>query len=168
MEEALLAAAESSHCVLATGGPSVGDDVPVVLRERGELLVHGVALRPGGPAGFGRLLGTPVFLLPGNPVACLCAYDFFAGRAIRTMAGLYPGWPHTVVRLPLGGRIVSAPGRTDYVHVRIEEGKVVPLAGRGASILSSPVRAHGFVIVPKDAAGCAEGEVVSVHLYSGA
>jgi molybdopterin molybdotransferase len=69
------------------------------------------------------------------------------------------------VRMPLKRKIASAIGRTDYVRVRIEENQVVPLAIRGASILTSTTRAHGFVIVPKDLEGYPEGEAVTVRLY---
>ncbi|MHC4931881.1 MAG: molybdopterin molybdotransferase MoeA [Planctomycetota bacterium] len=167
LREALQVSAEQADCILVSGGSSVGegDHAPSLLREVGELPVHGVAMRPSSPAGVGFLHETPVFLLPGNPVSCLCAYDFFAGRAIRRMAGLKAGWPHTVLRMPLKRKIASALGRTDYVRVRIEESRVVPLAIRGASILSSTTRAHGFVIVEKDDEGHAEGTPVSVHLY---
>ena len=167
LREALRVSAAGADCVLVIGGSSVGaeDHAPLLLREMGELPVHGVAMRPSSPAGVGFLDGKPVFLLPGNPVSCLCAYDFFAGRAIRIMGGRHPDWPHTMVRMPLARKIASAIGRTDYVRVRIEEERVVPLAIRGAAILSSTTRAHGFVIVPRDVEGHAEGESVGVRLY---
>ena len=122
-------------------------------------------MRPASPAGIGFLDKTAVFLLPGNPVSALCAYDFFAGRAIRRRAGLHPDFPHVRVRMPLARKISSVLGRTDYARVRIEEGKVVPIAIRGASILSSTTRAHGFVIVPKDREGLGEGADADVYLY---
>lgn len=46
------------------------------------------------PAGMGQFNQQLVFLLPGNPVSCLCAYDFFAGRAIRGMGGRMKDWPY--------------------------------------------------------------------------
>jgi len=167
LREALRVAVEQADCVLLSGGSSVGreDHAPGLVREEGELAVHGVAMRPSSPAGVGFVRERCVFLLPGNPVSCLCAYDFFAGRAVRRLAGRHPGWPHTVVRMPLKRKIVSALGRTDYVRVRIESSRVVPLAIRGASILTSTTRAHGFVIVPRDAEGYAEGTPVDVRLY---
>lgn len=167
LKEALEVCAQQTDVVLVSGGSSVGveDHAPVLLHELGELPVHGVALRPASPAGIGFLEQTPVFLLPGNPVSCLCAYDFFAGRAVRIRAGLHPNWPHVRVRMPLARKISSVLGRTDYARVRIEEGEVVPLAIRGASILSSTTRAHGFVLIPRDAEGFAEGEAVEVLLY---
>jgi molybdopterin molybdotransferase len=167
MGEAFVAAFHQADCVLVSGGSSVGerDHAPLLVRQAGELPIHGVAMRPSSPAGVGFVKNKPVFLLPGNPVSCLCAYDFFAGRAIRRFSGLKPGFPHTVVRMPLKRKIASALGRTDYVRVRIENSEVVPLAIRGASILSSTTRAHGFVIVKANDEGYAEGTPVSVHLY---
>jgi molybdopterin molybdotransferase len=69
------------------------------------------------------------------------------------------------VKLPLARKISSALGRTDYVRVAIEDGQVVPLATSGASILSSTVRADGFVIVPRDTEGFPEWAEVEVRLY---
>jgi molybdopterin molybdotransferase len=164
---ALEAAVADADAVLLSGGSSVGveDHGPTLVKELGELPVHGIAMRPSSPAGVGFIAEKPVFLLPGNPVSCLCAYDFFAGRAVRLLAGRPPGWPHVVVQMPLQRKIASALGRTDYVRVRIENRQVVPLAIRGASILSSTTRAHGFVIVEQGAEGYAEGTPVAVRLY---
>jgi molybdopterin molybdotransferase len=153
--------------VLISGGSSVGaeDHAPLVVAEHGELLVHGVAMRPSSPAGVGRLGGRLVFLLPGNPVSCLCAYDFFGGPAIRLLGGRSPDWPHRQVRAPLARKISSAVGRVDYVRVRVTPAGVEPLAISGASILSSTIRADGFVIVGRDSEGHAPGEEVLVYLY---
>jgi molybdopterin molybdotransferase len=106
-----------------------------------------------------------VFLLPGNPVSCLCAYEFFAGPTIRALGGRSRAWPHRRVRLPLARKISSQIGRVDYVRVAIDAGRVTPLATSGASILSSTVRAAGCVIVPRGREGMAEGEEVEVLLY---
>ena len=67
------------------GGTSVGreDYVPKVVGELGELLVHGVAMRPASPTGIGRIGAAKVFLLPGNPVSCLAAYDLLVSPALR-------------------------------------------------------------------------------------
>jgi molybdopterin molybdotransferase len=153
--------------VLLSGGSSVGaeDHAPMILAEEGSLDLHGLAMRPSSPAGLGRIGGTLVFLLPGNPVSCLCAYDFFAGRAIRKRGGRNPDWPHRSVRLPLSRKLVSAVGRLDYCRVMVDASQVEPIALSGASILSSTTRATGFVIVPEDLEGHAPGEIVTVYLY---
>jgi molybdopterin molybdotransferase len=84
IRERLLRACSEADVVLVSGGSSVGqeDYAPRVVAELGELAVHGVAMRPSSPTGFGWVRGRPVVLLPGNPVSCLAAYDFFAGPLI--------------------------------------------------------------------------------------
>jgi molybdopterin molybdotransferase len=165
IEAALLQA--GGDAILVSGGSSVGqeDHAPRVLAEQGELSVHGMALRPASPAGIGFLRGRPVFLLPGNPVSCLCAYDFFAGAAIRRLGGRSMEWPYRSRYLRLARKIVSAVGRVDYVRVQILDGKVEPMAISGASILSSTTRADGFVIVARDSEGFAAGEEIEVFFY---
>lgn len=159
---------------LVSGGSSVGqeDHAPRLVAELGSLDFHGVSMRPSSPAGVGRLPGPRgerlVFLLPGNPVSCLCAYEFFAGPTLRRLGGRSPQWPHRRARLTLARKISSAVGRTDYVRVAIERGRVVPLATSGASILSSTVRADGCVIVPRGLEGMPEGAEVEVLLYDDA
>jgi len=153
--------------VLVSGGSSVGseDYAPRLIAEIGELPIHGVAMRPSSPAGVGRIGDTLVFLLPGNPVSCLCAYDFFAGRAIRELGGRPADWPHRTRQLAVARKIVSAIGRVDYCRVRIVDDRVEPIALSGASILSSTTRADGFVIVPAESEGYGPDTLVKVYLY---
>lgn len=157
----------AADVVLVSGGSSVGqeDHAPALLIERGELPIHGVAMRPSSPTGMGRLEGRLVFLLPGNPVSCLCAYDFFAGRAIRTLGGRPADWPYRRITAPLARKIVSTVGRLDYMRVCLVEGRAEPLAIAGASVLSSTTRADGFVLVPPDSEGHPPGAEVEVFLY---
>ena len=128
--------APGADVILVSGGSSVGreDYAPRLIAEIGELAIHGVAMRPSSPAGLGRIGETLVFLLPGNPVSCLCAYDFFAGRAHsparRALARLAA--PHAAVRrraqdrfrhrsrrlLPRPPR--RRPGRADRAQRRVD------------------------------------------------
>jgi molybdopterin molybdotransferase len=153
--------------IIVSGGSSVGieDLAPMLLAEHGELAVHGIAMRPSSPTGMGTLGSRLVFLLPGNPVSALCAYDFFAGRAIRALGGRSKQWPYRAVRGTLTRKISSPIGRVDYARVRIEHGDVEPLSVSGASLLSSTTRADGFVIVEQDSEGYAAGSDVEVWLY---
>ena len=123
-------------------------------------------MRPSSPTGLGRIGHRLVFLLPGNPVSSLCAYDFFAGRAIRALGGRSKAWPYQAVRGTLTRKISSQIGRLDYARVRIVDGLVEPLAIAGASLLSSTTRADGFVIVGDDSEGFASGADVKVWLYA--
>jgi molybdopterin molybdotransferase len=162
--EALQAEAD---IVIVSGGSSVGveDLAPMLVAQHGELAVHGIAMRPSSPTGLGRIGHRLVVLLPGNPVSILCAYDFFAGRAIRALGGRTKGWPYRAVRGILTRKISSPVGRLDYARVKIKEGMVEPIAIAGASLLSSTTRADGFVIVGDDSEGFAAGAEVNVWLY---
>jgi molybdopterin molybdotransferase len=159
--------APAADVVLVSGGSSVGreDHAPQLLAELGTLEFHGVTMRPSSPAGGGRIGERHVFLLPGNPVSCLCAYEFFAGPTLRALGGRPRRWPHRRVRARLARKISSEVGRTDYVRVELGPEGVVPIATSGASILSSTVRASGAVIVARELEGLPAGAEVEVLLY---
>ena len=167
LRAAIAGVSGSADAVLISGGSSTGpeDHAAGLVAELGELASHGVALRPASPAGLGFLGAVPVVLLPGNPVSCLCAYDFFAGPIVRILGGRPREWPYRPVVLPLARKLVSVIGRVDYARVRIEQGRVEPLAISGASILSSTTRADGFVVIPANLEGYPPGAWVTVWLY---
>lgn len=153
--------------LLISGGTSVGEEdlVPILVAELGHLAIHGVAMRPSRSTGMGTIGKKLVFLLPGNPVACLSAYDFFAGRFIRSITGHGKNWPYVSVYMKLKQKMVSMIGRTDYARVKIIGDYIEPLAISGAAILSSTTEADGFVIVPADSEGYAPETEVEVFLY---
>jgi molybdopterin molybdotransferase len=169
--------------IIVSGGSSVGieDLAPTLVAKHGTLAVHGIAMRPSSPTGMGTIGSRLVFLLPGNPVSALCAYDFFAGRAIRALGGRSKEWPYRRVRARLSRKISSPIGRLDYARVRLDPSttlgtspstmlganvRVEPLSVTGASVLSSTTRADGFVIVGDDSEGFAAGTDVDVWLYA--
>jgi molybdopterin molybdotransferase len=158
----------NADVVIVSGGSSVGieDLAPMLVATHGELAIHGIAMRPSSPTGMGTLGSRLVFLLPGNPVSALCAYDFFAGRAIRALGGRDTQWPYRAVRGTLTRKISSPIGRLDYARVRFQDGHVEPLSVAGASLLSSTTRADGFVIIEQDSEGYAAGSEVEVWLYA--
>ncbi len=153
--------------VLVGGGSSVGaeDFAPQIVAEEGVLPIHGVAMRPSSPSGMGQVGNKLVFLLPGNPVSCLCAYDFFAGRCIRQLGGRSSDWPYRKTTATLTRKISSVIGRLDYCRVLLEDDRCEPIAISGASILSSTTRADGFVIVPPGSEGYASDSDVVVYQY---
>ena len=155
--------------VLVGGGSSVGaeDFAPQILADVGELPIHGVAMRPSSPSGMGRIGQRLVFLLPGNPVSCLCAYDFFAGRCLRLLGGRPKDWPYVSKQVRLTRKVSSVVGRLDYCRVAIDGDDCEPIAISGASILSSTTRADGFLVVPPGSEGYAEGAEVTAYKYSG-
>jgi molybdopterin molybdotransferase len=166
--DAILSALEvDADVIVVSGGSSVGieDLAPTIVAKHGELAVHGIAMRPSSPTGMGKVGSRLVFLLPGNPVSALCAYDFFAGRAIRVLGGRPKEWPYRRVQGTLARKISSPIGRVDYARVKLRGNDVEPISVAGASVLSSTTRADGFVIVGDDSEGFPAGAVVDVWLY---
>lgn len=157
----------SSDLICMTGGTSVGieDHGPILLDELGELLVHGIPMRPAAPTGFGLIDGKKVFLLPGNPVSCLSAYDYFVGRSLRMMGGRSEDFPYRKKKFKLGTKISSQIGRIEYVRLRIDNELAFLIAAGGASILSTTTKADGFLLTEEKSEGFLEGEEVLVWLY---
>jgi molybdopterin molybdotransferase len=169
IKRAILDSARRAELILVTGGSSAGpeDHVPGIIAELGRLIAHGLALRPASPTGVGVVLHEerPVVMLPGNPVSCLCGYDFVAGPLVRRLGGRPGAWSYRAVALPLARKLPSIIGRVDYARVRICAGQVEPVSSSGASILSSVSRADGFVVIPADLEGYPAGAFVDVWCY---
>lgn len=154
--------------LLTTGATSTGkeDYLPVVLSEIGELLVHGVNIRPASPLAFGMLGKALAVLLPGNPVAALVGFDVFVRVAIRIQLSQEEARRNRRVRGRMRRKLASALNRTDFVRVSlVGDGEVEPLRSSGAGILTSVTGADGFVIVHRDAEGLEAGTEVEVFLY---
>jgi molybdopterin molybdotransferase len=159
--------APGADLVIATGRTGTGpdDEAPLALAEAGELVIHGIALRPGGSSGMGLAGGLPVILLPGDPLACLCAYELFAGRFVRRLGGRDPGLPHATREAEVGRKIVSAVGFVDVCQVRLVAGRVEPIGVAEFGGLASAAGADGFVVVPAALEGYAPGARVTLYTY---
>lgn len=153
--------------VIFTGGTSVGsyDLVPEIVSKHGEIVFHGVAMRPGMPSGFGIVGEKPVFMLPGSPTACFLAFNTFVVPALYRMMGIRllerKGSRKSGI---LQARVASEVGIRSYVRVLWENGKVYPVRVSGSSILSSVVKSNALLVVPEDVEGYEEGEEVEVTL----
>jgi molybdopterin molybdotransferase len=159
--------APGADVVLVAGRAGAGpdDEAPLALAEAGRLAIHGLALRPGGSAGLGLVGSLPVVLLPGDPLACLCAYEIVCGRLLRRLGGRDPGLPHAVREAEVGRKLVSAVGFLDVCQVRLDGGLAEQIGSVQDGGLASAVRADGFVLIPPSLEGHAPGARVTVHLY---
>ena len=132
----------------------------------GALTHHGFALHPGGASGLGVLPRSdtiPVVLLPGEPLACLVAYDIVASRLVRRLAGAEGVSPYRTAEFELARKIVSGIGMVEVVPVRLDGGRALPIGVEGG--LAGAIRADGFVMVPDTSEGYLAGSRVRVHLY---
>jgi molybdopterin molybdotransferase len=170
-EDALRSAIERDldhDVIVTTGGSSVGerDLTPAVVDEMGEVLVHGVALKPGHPVALGRIEDTPVLLLPGYPVACIINAVQFLRPAMKA-AGHLPVSDPPTTEARLTRKISSEPGTRTFARVQLDEADGEPVAtptrASGSGILSSVALADGWVVVPEGREGFADGETVAVE-----
>lgn len=156
--------------VLVAGGTGVGlgDHSAGALADAGELALHGFALRYAETAAMGRVAGVPVFLLPGAPLACLLSYEWFAGRAIRRLAGRASALPLPSRQMTTARKIVSEIGMTELTPVRCLRAQCVePIATLAEAGLKALAQADGFVLVPEMSEGYPQGAAVTVYLYDG-
>ena len=144
-------------------------DIVAALGEPGPL-VHGLAIRPGKPAIVGLCDGKPVIGLPGNPVSAMVVSDLLVRPTIYRLMGCLtpPALPETVATLAQD--IPSAPGREDYVPIRLEQGApgepptAHPVWGKSGLIFTL-VKGDGMVRVLADAGGIYAGEQVKVRRF---
>jgi len=174
-------AAESSDLILLNAGSSAGaeDFSSKVIEHLGEVLVHGVAVRPGHPVilGFihhktsgGKIRIVPVIGVPGYPVSAALTAEIFIEPILAHWLGR-PAWDPAVIQANLTRKITSPAGDTDYVRVVVgqvgEKTLAAPLA-RGAGVITSLVRADGITILPAGTQGLEAGSSVQVRLYRSA
>ena len=151
--------------LITTGGTAIskGDVVVDVANEMGEVLIHGVSLRPGKPFAFATIQGKPVFMLSGFPVAAMVQFDVFVRDSLHKMQGLQMK-PFTVQKKATR-KIASTLGRTDYIRAAIEGDMVRPLKIKGSGIIRSMVESDSYIIIPENQEGIFEGENCTVLPY---
>jgi putative molybdopterin biosynthesis protein len=168
LEQAL---SEDPDLVLVLSGASAGskDYTAGLVRELGELLVHGMAVRPGHPVIIGMVKGIPVIGVPGYPVSAALTGELL----IQPLLSEWSGIPATVSQRPrvnavMTSKIMSPTGDDEYVRVTLaqvgEQVMATPLK-RGAGIITSLVRADGLVKIPRFSEGLNLGQEAEVLLY---
>ncbi|MGV9197677.1 MAG: gephyrin-like molybdotransferase Glp [Promethearchaeia archaeon] len=168
----LSSATQPSDMVLFTGGTSVGtrDFLPEILHEKGEILAHGVAMRPGSPLLVAFYNGCLVFCLPGTPVAAYVGFVKFAGPSIRRMLGTQELDPRVKVNAIASKDIpVTKLGYLYFLRTKLEEedARLVarPIRLKGSGILSSLTESDGIIEIPPNQEGIVKGDKVLVKLH---
>ena len=163
--ESAIDAVGSCDVLVFSGGSSVGerDLILDVIGRKGEIVFHGIAVKPGKPTVFGTINGKPMFGMPGYPTSCLSNAYMLLVPALRAMARLKPRHLATVT-LPLGQRIVSTTGRHQFYTVRIVDGQAMP-AFKASGDITSMSQADGYIEIPAQTDIVEKGEVVEVKLF---
>ena len=148
-----------------SGGSSAGerDLIMDVIAARGEMLFHGISIKPGKPTAFGTIAGKPVFGLPGYPTSCLTNAHILLVPALRQLARLPPKDVRSVT-LPLASPVTSVRGRHQFYTVRIEGAAAVP-AFKASGDITSMSRADGYIEIPADVEHLDAGTPVVVTLF---
>jgi molybdopterin molybdotransferase len=154
--------AEPCDLFITVGGTGVGrtDATIEALALRGELLAHGIALRPGRTAAIGRIAGHPVIALPGAPDQALAVWWTLALPLLDRLSGREK---QQATMLPLARKIASSVGIAEIVLLKKVDGAWMPLA-TGDLSLETIVRADAWLAVPGGSEGYAAGTPVSAYM----
>ncbi|MCQ8893066.1 MAG: molybdopterin molybdotransferase MoeA [Methanolinea sp.] len=162
---ALRRALDENDAVLLSGGSSKDerDLTADLIAELGEVLVHGIAISPGKPTIIGRCGKKPVIGLPGHPASALVVLDTVARPLLRALCGEETRIRPMILAV-LAENIPSARGREDYIRVRLDGGRAVPLFGK-SGLLNTLAESDGMVRVPAGSEGLEAGTTVEVVLW---
>jgi molybdenum cofactor synthesis domain-containing protein len=162
---AALDACASADLIVFSGGSSVGERDLIVdaIARRGEIIFHGIAVRPGKPTAFALVNGAPFFGMPGNPTSCLSNAYILLVPFLRALARLPANTPRTV-RAPIAQRISSSAALHQFYTVRLDNGIAHP-AFKGSGDITSLSKADGYIEIPVGQSAVEEGTVVEVTLF---
>ena len=161
-------AAQNSHIAVINAGSSAGreDFTMHAIRELGEVLVHGVRIRPGKPVVLGVVDRTPVLGIPGYPVSAVLDMELFTRPLVYRLLGRSePARRKVSARMPR--KIASGLGAEEFVRVKVGkvgDNLVATPVERGAGALMSLVRADGLLRIPEDSEGVKADQTVTIEL----
>lgn len=150
-QQALQKAAQSADLIISTGGVSVGeeDHIKSAVDALGELHMWRIKVKPGKPLAYGRVLGKPIFGLPGNPASALITFSLFARPYLVKLQG-------GSIQKTLSFKVIAdferptAGNREEYLRGVYDEGKVTPFSNQSSGMLSTASGANGLVVIPVD------------------
>ena len=147
--------------LMVSGGTSVGekDNMPRIVAELGEMLVHGLAVKPGKPTIIGEIEGKAVFGLPGNPVAAFFIFDYLVKPLLLAWQGGMVEVEQVDARLTRA--VSSNHGREEFILVRLDGGDAEPVPSK-SGLISTVSRANAYFIIPRDQEGLPKGALVRV------
>ncbi len=156
---------ETHDVLISTGGTAIskGDVVVDVTEKIGKVMIHGIALRPGKPFGFGIIHDKPIFMLSGYPVAAIVQADVFVRDYLYKMQGI-ENEPRVIHKIATR-KIPSSLGRTDYIRAETHGSMVRPLKIKGSGMIRSIVESNAYIVIEENLEGIGEGEECDVILY---
>jgi len=168
LRQTLLDAIADSDVVVINAGSSAGreDFTANVIAELGEVIVHGISIKPGKPVILGIVKGKPVVGIPGYPVSAALTFTLFVKPLVYAFLGLKAPGPDTITA-KLSRQVASSLGHEEFIRVKlgsVSGNLIATPVTRGAGALMSLVRADGVIRVPAESEGIAAGHSVTVEL----
>ena len=165
VRKAILEASSDYDVIMTTGGTAIskGDVVLDVVEDIGEVLFHGVAIRPGKPIGAGIVNDKMVFTFSGQPVAAMSQFDIFARKYLFEMQGR--SFDFSIVKKESQLKIPSQLGRTDFIRSFTDEKYTRHVLNRGSGIIRSMVEANSYIIIDENDEGYQKNDLVDVVFF---
>lgn len=165
VRQAILEASQDYDVIMTTGGTAIskGDVVLDVVDDIGEILFHGVAMRPGKPAGAGIVNGKVIFTFSGQPVAAMGQFDVFARKYLFEMQGR--PFEFDIVKRVSQLKIPSQLGRTDFIRAVSDNEHAKHVLNRGSGIIRSMVEANSYIIIDENDEGYQKDDIVDVVFF---
>ena len=165
VREEIEKASKDYDVIMTTGGTAIskGDVVLDVVDDLGEILFHGVAIRPGKPIGAGIVNDKMVFTFSGQPVAAMSQFDIFARKYLFKMQGRDFNWH--IVQKEAKLKIPSQLGRTDFIRAFSDEHYARHVLNRGSGIIRSMVEANSYIIIDENDEGYQKNDMVDVVFF---
>jgi molybdopterin molybdotransferase len=166
VKKAILDAAENYDVIMTTGGTAIskGDVVLDVVDDVGDILFHGVAIRPGKPFGAGIVNNKMIFTLSGQPVAAMSQFDIFARKYLFEMQGR--SFDFNIVKRTSVLKIPSQLGRTDFIRAFSDDDYAKHVLNRGSGIIRSMVEANSYIIIDENDEGYQKDDLVDVVFFN--
>lgn len=166
-----IASSKDADIILISGGSSKGERdyiVEAIEALGGEIIFHGINIKPGKPTIFGRLRDKPIFGLPGHPASCIMVALRFVLPFLKKIEGERSWQPKSIYTGILTAGIPSSIGMEEFVGITAEKKQdkifVTPVFSK-SSVISTFTRAEGYIIVPEDKEGLEKDETVEVFTF---
>ncbi|MDI6882196.1 MAG: molybdopterin molybdotransferase MoeA [Methanothermobacter sp.] len=165
LKEKIEEAIRGYDMIITTGGTAIskGDIVVDTVDKLGQIIFHGVAIRPGKPLAFGLIEDKPVFMLSGYPVAAMVQFDIFVRYYLLRMQNI--NYEHQLVERICQRKTPSRLGRTDYIRAFTDDKIAEPILISGSGVIKSMVKSNSYIVIEENTEGIDKNSKCNVILF---